>query len=138
MWWRRLQRLVSCWRLERCLASFSLFTGAHTLSGAVLEPRALQELFPDWRDRGVGAGGVTPLLTSLSFSLSQAPLHTPVVKDRYSLLTKSRRIPLPVPRGGSRVLAFSLSTACYLDRYSHAQPWLQLHCSSGALGSVAG
>ena len=27
--------------------------GAHTLSGAVLEPRALNELLPDWKDRGV-------------------------------------------------------------------------------------
>ena len=26
--------------------------GAHTLSGAVLEPRALFELFPDWEERG--------------------------------------------------------------------------------------
>ena len=27
--------------------------GGHTLSGAVLEPTALQELFPDWKERGV-------------------------------------------------------------------------------------
>ena len=27
--------------------------GAHTLSGAVLDPRAMIELFPDWKDRGV-------------------------------------------------------------------------------------
>src|SRR5688572_27965500 len=27
--------------------------GAHIVSGAVLEPRALDELFPDWRERGV-------------------------------------------------------------------------------------
>lgn len=29
------------------------FLGAHTLSGAVLEPRALNELIPDWKERGV-------------------------------------------------------------------------------------
>ena len=29
-------------------------TGSHTLSGAVLDPRALKELFPDWKERGVG------------------------------------------------------------------------------------
>jgi len=34
--------------------------GAHTLSGAVLEPRALDELFPDWRD------GEAPLYTTLA------------------------------------------------------------------------
>ena len=32
-----------------------LFPGHHTLSGAVLDPRALQELFPDWKERGVRA-----------------------------------------------------------------------------------
>ena len=26
--------------------------GAHILSGAILEPRALDELIPDWRERG--------------------------------------------------------------------------------------
>ena len=30
-----------------------LSLGAHTLSGAVLDPKALDELFPDWKDRGV-------------------------------------------------------------------------------------
>jgi electron-transferring-flavoprotein dehydrogenase len=36
--------------------------GAHILSGAIFEPRALTELFPDWRERG-------------------APLNTPVTED---------------------------------------------------------
>ena len=40
--------------------------GAHTLSGACLEPRALNELLPDWEERG-------------------APLHTPVTEDRLGL-----------------------------------------------------
>ena len=31
--------------------------GGHTLSGAALEPRALNELSPDWRERGVGGAG---------------------------------------------------------------------------------
>ena len=46
--------------------------GGHTLSGAVLEPRALNELLPDWEERG-------------------APLHTPVTEDRLGLLTESGR-----------------------------------------------
>ena len=54
--------------------------GAHTLSGAVLEPRALEELFPDWKERG-------------------APLHTPVVSDRAGFLTASSRLPLPILSG---------------------------------------
>jgi electron-transferring-flavoprotein dehydrogenase len=54
--------------------------GAHILSGAVFEPRALNELFPDWKMRG-------------------APLHTPVVKDVFQLLTERRAITLPTPPG---------------------------------------
>ncbi|MFN9470521.1 NAD(P)/FAD-dependent oxidoreductase, partial [Acidovorax sp.] len=42
--------------------------GAHILSGAVMDPRALTELFPDWKERG-------------------APLTTPVSEDRFYLLT---------------------------------------------------
>src|SRR5580693_8285874 len=41
--------------------------GAHILSGAVIDPRALNELIPDWKARG-------------------APLETPVSKDRYLML----------------------------------------------------
>ncbi len=35
------------------LLRLCVVSGSHTLSGAVLEPRALQELFPDWKERGV-------------------------------------------------------------------------------------
>ena len=41
--------------------------GAHTLSGAVVDPRALAELFPDWRERG-------------------APLNQRVTKDEVLML----------------------------------------------------
>lgn len=78
----------------------SPFTGAHTLSGAVLEPRALQELFPDWKERGVCIPLTVrlPLLHLLSLLSPQAPLHTPVTRDSYCFLTKKYRIPLPVPK----------------------------------------
>jgi len=52
--------------------------GAHTLSGAVIEPRALTELIPDWKAQG-------------------APLHVPVAADRFLFLTKKRAIRLPTP-----------------------------------------
>ena len=29
------------------------YVGAHTLSGACIEPRALNELIPDWKEKGV-------------------------------------------------------------------------------------
>lgn len=57
--------------------------GAHILSGAVIEPRALSELFPDWRERG-------------------APLNTPVTRDEvffYRNQTKSIKVPnFTIPR----------------------------------------
>ena len=50
--------------------------GAHILSGAIIDPRALNELLPDWQAQG-------------------APLATPVTEDRFLVLTpdKSYRIP---------------------------------------------
>jgi electron-transferring-flavoprotein dehydrogenase len=50
--------------------------GAHILSGAVLDPIALTELFPDWQERG-------------------APLNTPVVNDLFLFLSKNRALRLP-------------------------------------------
>ncbi|MEB2318493.1 MAG: electron transfer flavoprotein-ubiquinone oxidoreductase [Pseudomonadota bacterium] len=42
--------------------------GAHILSGAVMDPGAISELFPDWKERG-------------------APLNTPVTEDRFVFLS---------------------------------------------------
>ncbi|WP_236019795.1 electron transfer flavoprotein-ubiquinone oxidoreductase [Sabulicella rubraurantiaca] len=52
--------------------------GAHILSGAVLEPRALDELIPDWRD-------------------DPPALATPAGEDRFMLLTATRAFKLPTP-----------------------------------------
>ena len=51
--------------------------GGHILSGGVIEPGALSELFPDWQERG-------------------APLNTPVTRDEvffYRNQTKSIKVP---------------------------------------------
>ena len=34
-----------------CVVEKGSEVGAHTLSGAVLEPRAMEELFPNWREK---------------------------------------------------------------------------------------
>ena len=52
--------------------------GAHILSGAVIEPRALNELIPDWQEKG-------------------APLHTPAATDRFLFLTEQKAFTLPTP-----------------------------------------
>lgn len=53
--------------LSVCVVEKGSEVGAHILSGAVFEPRALAELFPDWAERG-------------------APLNTPVIRDEVYLL----------------------------------------------------
>ena len=50
--------------------------GAHILSGAVMDPRAMTELFPDWKERG-------------------APLNTPVTEDRFLFLTETSATSTP-------------------------------------------
>ncbi len=50
--------------------------GAHILSGAVMDPRALAELFPDWKEK-------------------DAPLNAPVSEDRFLFLTESSSFRTP-------------------------------------------
>ena len=64
--------------LSICIVEKGSEVGAHILSGAVLEPRSLEELFPDWKDRG-------------------APLHTPAREDRFFYLTRGGGVRLPTP-----------------------------------------
>ena len=63
--------------LSVCLLEKGSEVGAHILSGAVLDPRALNELIPDWRER-------------------DAPLRTPVEQDRIYFL-RSERSAIRVP-----------------------------------------
>ena len=51
--------------------------GAHILSGAVIDPKALTELLPDWKAMG-------------------APLETPVTKDKFLILGPAGEIGLPM------------------------------------------
>lgn len=64
--------------LSVCLIEKGPEIGAHILSGAVIDPRGLDELIPDWRERG-------------------APLDTPATHDEFRLLTRSRSVRLPTP-----------------------------------------
>ncbi len=64
--------------LSVCLLEKGSEIGAHLLSGAVFETRALDELIPDWKEKG-------------------APLHTKACEDHFLYLTKTGAIPLPNP-----------------------------------------
>jgi electron-transferring-flavoprotein dehydrogenase len=61
-----------------CLVEKGSEVGAHILSGACLEPRALNELIPDWKEKG-------------------APLDTPAADDRFLFLTATRSFRMPTP-----------------------------------------
>ena len=63
-----------------CVIDKGSEVGAHLLSGAVLEPRALNELFPDWKNL-------------------EAPLTVPVLSDSFYFLSpdKAWRLPNPPP-----------------------------------------
>ena len=62
--------------LSVCVVEKGSEVGAHIMSGAIMEPRAMNELFPDWRERG-------------------APLNTPVVQEKMLILTEPNAIRVP-------------------------------------------
>ena len=76
----RLKQLAAAAEAELavCVIEKGSEVGAHILSGAVFEPRALNELIPDWRERG-------------------APLNTPAIDDRFLFLTERSSYRLPTP-----------------------------------------
>jgi electron-transferring-flavoprotein dehydrogenase len=63
-------------QISVCVLEKGSEIGAHILSGAVMDPRALIELFPDWQERG-------------------APLNTPVTQDQFLFLTADKSYPIP-------------------------------------------
>lgn len=62
-----------------CIVEKGAEVGSHILSGAVIDPKSLTELIPDWRAKG-------------------APLTRSVTKDCLKLLTRQHALPLPVVR----------------------------------------
>lgn len=72
----RLKQLAAGAGLGVCVIEKGSEIGAHILSGAVMDPRALNELLPDWKERG-------------------APLKTPVSEDRFLFLTASGSFAVP-------------------------------------------
>jgi len=84
-----------------CLIEKGAEIGAHILSGAVMDPRALTELFPDWKERG-------------------APLNTAVTEDRVIFLNDN----------GGRTLPNGLLPDCFINhgnyivRLGNVAKWL--------------
>jgi len=70
----RLKQLDA--EISVCILEKGSEIGAHILSGAVIDPRALTELIPDWKEKG-------------------APVETSVTEDRFWFFTKTSAFPLP-------------------------------------------
>jgi electron-transferring-flavoprotein dehydrogenase len=87
--------------LAVCLIEKAAEIGAHILSGAVMDPRAITELFPDWKERG-------------------APLNTPVTEDRVLFLsaTGGRAVPTKLLPGAL------LNDGNYIVRLGNVVKWL--------------
>lgn len=86
--------------LRVCLVEKAGEVGGHILSGAVIQPTALNELIPDWKEKG-------------------APLNTPVKEDKFAYLTQSGRIPIPVLPGTPMY-----NHGNYIVRLGHVVQWL--------------
>src|SRR5690554_3858004 len=84
--------------LTVCVVEKGSEVGAHILSGAVFEPRALAELFPDWQERG-------------------APLTTPAIRDELYLLKAADKaqklpnalVPKSMPNTGGDLIRYVIS-----------------------------
>ena len=76
----RLKQLAAAGNVDLgvCVLEKGSEVGAHILSGAVMDPRALNELIPEWQELG-------------------APLKTPVTEDRFLFLTESSSFKVPTP-----------------------------------------
>ena len=62
--------------LSVCVLEKGSEVGAHILSGNVIDPIALNELIPNWREKG-------------------APIHTPVKEDKFLILTENNSFKIP-------------------------------------------
>nr|CAG4643051.1 EOG090X0279 [Ilyocryptus agilis] len=78
----RLKQLANQHQKEMrvCVVEKAAEIGGHTLSGACIELYPLNELIPDWKEKG-------------------APFYTPVTADKFSFLTEKRKIPVPMVPG---------------------------------------
>ena len=75
--------------------------GAHILSGAVIDPKALNELIPDWKAKG-------------------APLETPVKHDRFLLMGAGGDIEIPM----FAMPGFMHNHGCYIASLANVCRWL--------------
>lgn len=87
--------------LDVCVLEKAAEVGAHTLSGAVMDTRALDELFPNWKEKG-------------------APLDTQVTEDDFAFLTEAGRFSVP----NALLPKTFTSPGCYVGSLGRLVAWL--------------
>jgi len=80
--------------------------GAHTISGAVMDPRGIQELMPDWKEKG-------------------APIEQPVDEDHVLFLTEGRKfelpiVPPPLQNHGNYIISLNKFTRWFGEQVEHS------------------
>jgi electron-transferring-flavoprotein dehydrogenase len=81
--------------------------GAHILSGAVIDPKALTELIPDWKEQG-------------------APLETPVTTDKFLILGPQGELDLPM----FAMPPFMHNDGCYIASLGNVCRWLAVQAEN--------
>lgn len=84
--------------------------GGHIVAGAVIDPRALDELIPDWKLRG-------------------APLETPATEDQFLLLGSRWQIPLPM----IALPPLMHNRGCYIGSLADLTRWLAKEAEAGGV-----
>lgn len=86
--------------LRVCVIEKAAEVGNHILSGACVDPVAINELIPDWKEKG-------------------APFNTPVTKDKFSFLTQTGKFNIPIFPGWPMD-----NHGNYVVRLGHVVQWL--------------
>ncbi|XP_034951282.1 electron transfer flavoprotein-ubiquinone oxidoreductase, mitochondrial [Chelonus insularis] len=88
--------------------------GSHILSGACIDPVALNELIPNWQELG-------------------APLKTPVTEDKFAFLTEKGRVSIPIFKGMPMY-----NHGNYIVRLGHVVAWLSEQAEAAGVELYAG
>ncbi|MBF0194155.1 MAG: 4Fe-4S dicluster domain-containing protein [Magnetococcales bacterium] len=90
----RQQAIESGYELKVCLLEKGSTIGAHIISGAIMDPRALTSLLPNWKNDG-------------------APVNQNVLKEKLLFLTREKSYSLPNPQFGNKdCYIISLGALC--------------------------
>jgi electron-transferring-flavoprotein dehydrogenase len=91
-----------------CVLEKAAVPGAHSLSGCVLQPDALDALLPGWRER---------------FAATDGAICVPATADRFALLTRTGRIGLPNPpqmHNAGNLIVSQVQLVAFLAREAEA------------------